>query len=339
VTSPLLKRGVPVLAGLVVTLAVCAWLSLGFGPSGATWSDVPDLLDGSVDPTIRDILVRVRLPRVFLAALVGAALSGAGVVFQAVLRNPLADPYILGVSGGAALGAVLFTALLGSAALGSALGRPGAAFAGALATLFFLSLARVGGRTEPTVLLLVGVVLNAFYSAVILFLLTAGDASRFRGALFYLVGSMASASSLSWPVLGSIAVFAAAGLAFLLVISHRLNLLAFGEEVAGHLGVDAEKTVWVAVAGASLITAAAVAFTGLVGFVGLIVPHLVRTLAGPDHRLLLPASALGGAAFLVLADTVARTVVAPGEMPVGVVTALVGGPFFLFLFLRYLRER
>jgi iron complex transport system permease protein len=182
VISPVLKRGVPVLAGLVVVLVACAWLSLGVGPSGATWSDVPDLLGGTADPTTRDILLRVRLPRLILAALVGAALSGAGVVFQAVLRNPLADPYILGVSGGAALGAVLFTSVVGNAALGSALGRPGAAFGGALATLFLLSLARVRGRTEPTVLLLVGVVLNAFYSAVILFLLTAGDASRFRGA-------------------------------------------------------------------------------------------------------------------------------------------------------------
>jgi iron complex transport system permease protein len=125
----------------------------------------------------------------------------------------------------------------------------------------------------------------------------------------------------------------------LVLFSHRLNLLAFGEEVAGHLGVDVERTVWLTVVLASLITAAAVAFTGLVGFVGLIVPHVVRTLAGPDHRLLLPASALGGATFVVLADTAARTVIAPGEMPVGVITALVGGPFFLYLFLRRLREQ
>jgi len=337
--SPSVKRGVTVLAALTALLIACAWLSLGVGPSPASWSDVPGLLTGDADPVTRDILARVRMPRLVLAAVVGAALSGAGVVFQAVLRNPLADPYILGVSGGAALGAVLFTAALGTAAMGSVLGRPGAAFAGAVGTLALLSLARVRGRTEPTVLLLVGVVLNAFYSAVILFLLTAGDTSRFRGALFYLVGSVSAAASLSWTVLASVTALVAAGLAVLLLFSHRLNLLAFGEEVAGHLGVDVERTVWLAVGGASLITAAAVAFTGLVGFVGLIVPHLVRTLAGPDHRLLLPASALGGAAFVVLADTAARTVVAPGEMPVGVITALIGGPFFLGLFLRRLRER
>jgi iron complex transport system permease protein len=233
---------------------------------------------------------------------------------------------------------VLFTSLAGGGALFSALGRPGAAFAGAVATLLLLSLARVRGRTEPTVLLLVGVVLNAFYSAVILFLLTAGDVSRFHGALFYLVGSIASAASVSWTVLGTLAALILGGLGLLLSQSHRLNLLAFGEEVAGHLGVEVERTLWTAVAGASLITAAAVSFTGLVGFVGLIVPHLVRTLAGPDHRLLLPASALAGAAFVVLADTAARTVMAPAEMPVGVITALVGGPFFLYLFLGRLRQ-
>jgi iron complex transport system permease protein len=334
-----LKRGIWVLALLLAVLIASAWIALGIGPSETSWSDVPRLVTGEADSTTREILTRVRMPRVVLAALVGAALSGAGVVFQAVLRNPLADPYILGISGGAALGAVLFTTLISSSALGSALGRPSVAFAGALATLFLLSLARVRGRTEPTVLLLVGVVLNAFFSAVILYLLTAGDASRFRGALFYLVGSMSAASSLSWTVLLSVGAFILAGLAVLALLSHRLNLLAFGEEVAEHLGVDVERTIWSSVTWASLITAAAVAFTGLVGFVGLIVPHLVRTLAGPDHRLLLPASALGGAAFLVLADTAARTLVAPAEMPVGVITALVGGPFFLFLFLRRLRER
>lgn len=326
------------LALLAAALVGAAWLSLGLGPSPASWTDVLDLLTGKAGGATREILVRVRLPRVVLAAVVGAALSGAGVVFQAVLRNPLADPYILGVSGGAALGAVLVATASGGAALGTALGRPGAAFAGAMATLAFLSLARVRGRTEPTVLLLVGVVLNAFYSAVILFLLTAGDASRFRGALYFLIGSIAPASGLPASVLLSAAVLVGAGLGLLLLLSHRLNLLAFGEETAGHLGVEVERTVWAAVAGASLVTAAAVAFTGLIGFVGLVVPHVVRTVGGPDHRLLLPASALGGAAFVVLADTAARTIVAPGEMPVGVITALVGGPFFLFLFLRHLRE-
>jgi len=294
------------------------------------------MLRGEAEPAVRAILVDVRLPRVVLAMIVGAALSGAGVAFQAVLRNPLADPYILGVSGGAALGAVLYTAIAGSAELGSPVGRPAAAFAGALTTLGLLFFARVRGRTEPTALLLVGVILNAIYSALILFLVTTGDASRFQGALFFLVGTL---GSLPWSVLVSAGALTVVGLAALMLLSHRLNLLAFGEEVAGHLGVDVERTMWMSVAAASLVTAGAVAFTGLVGFVGLIVPHLVRTLCGPDHRLLLPASVLGGAGFVILADTAARTVVAPVEMPVGVITALVGGPFFLWLYLRHMRGR
>jgi iron complex transport system permease protein len=328
------RRGVPILIGLAVGVVAAAWVAVGIGPTPAGWSDLSQLLRGEVEPAVRAILVDVRLPRVVLAMIVGAALSGAGVAFQAVLRNPLADPYILGVSGGAALGAVIYTALAGSAELGSPVGRPVAAFAGALTTLGLLFFARVRGRTEPTALLLVGVILNAIYSAVILFLVTTGDASRFQGALFFLVGTL---GSLPWSVLISAGVLTAVGLLALMLLSHRLNLLAFGEEVAGHLGVDVERTMWVSVAAASLVTAAAVAFTGLVGFVGLIVPHLVRTLCGPDHRLLLPASVLGGASFVILADTAARTVVAPGEMPVGVITALVGGPFFLWLYLRHMR--
>jgi iron complex transport system permease protein len=330
------RRGVPILIGLAVGVVAAAWVAVGIGPTPAGWSDLWQLLRGEVEPAVRAILVDVRLPRVVLAMIVGAALSGAGVAFQAVLRNPLADPYILGVSGGAALGAVIYTALAGSAELGSPVGRPVAAFAGALTTLGLLFFARVRGRTEPTALLLVGVILNAIYSAVILFLVTTGDASRFQGALFFLVGTL---GSLPWSVLISAGVLTAVGLLALMLLSHRLNLLAFGEEVAGHLGVDVERTMWVSVAAASLVTAAAVAFTGLVGFVGLIVPHLVRTLCGPDHRLLLPASVLGGASFVILADTAARTVVAPGEMPVGVITALVGGPFFLWLYLRHMRGR
>ena len=344
------RRAAPILLGLTVAVVAAAWLALGIGPTQSGWSDVwqllregvgrlldiPSLRAHDVEASVRAILLDVRLPRVVLAMLVGAALSGAGVAFQAVLRNPLADPYILGVSGGAALGAVLFTALAETAELGSPVGRPLAAFGGALTTLVLLYLARVRGRTEPMALLLVGVILNAIYSAVILFLVTTGDAARFQGALFFLVGNL---GSLPWTVLVSIAVLGVSGIALLMALSHRLNLLAFGEEVAGHLGVNVERTVWVTVVGASLVTAAAVAFTGLVGFVGLIVPHLVRTLCGPDHRLLLPASVLGGAAFVILADTAARTLVAPVEMPVGVITALVGGPFFLWLFLRHLRER
>ncbi len=311
-------------------------LALGLGASPERWSAILDVLLGRATAPARAILVDVRLPRILLAAIVGAALSGAGTAFQAVLRNPLADPYILGVSGGAALGAAIFTALSGGDPLGGPLARPVTAFAGALLTLVVLfRLARVRGRTGSMALLLAGVVLNAFDSAVILFLLTVGDPTRFQGVMSFLVGSVGSPP---WPVVIGVGVLVLLGLAALVALSHRLNLLAFGDETAAHLGLDVERTTWGVVGAASLVTAAAVSFTGLIGFVGLIVPHALRTLVGSDHRALLPASALGGAAFLVLADALARTVVAPVELPVGVLTALIGCPLFLALFLRRLRE-
>jgi len=325
-----------ILGILALGLVGAIWLALGIGVGRAGFGDLARIASEGQDPWTRAILLDVRLPRVLLAALVGAALSGAGVAFQAALRNPLADPYILGVSGGAALGAVMFTAMAGSSQVWSPLGRPVAAFTGAMLSVVVLfGLARVRGRTETTALLLVGVIINAIDSALILFLVTAGDTSRFQGALFYLVGSIGSQP---WAVIASVAGLTVAGLAVLVLLSHRLNLLSFGEEAAGHLGVDVETVLWIAVVSASLITAASVAFVGLVGFVGLIVPHAVRAAFGPDHRLLLPASALAGAAFLVLTDTLARVLLAPVELPVGVITALLGGPFFLFLFLRRLRE-
>jgi iron complex transport system permease protein len=311
-------------------------LALGVGASPAGFRGLVDLLLGRADAPTRAILLEVRLPRILLAAIVGAALSGAGTAFQAILRNPLADPYILGVSGGAALGAAVFIAIAGGDPLGGPLVRPAAAFGGALFTLWVLfRLARLRGRTGSMALLLVGVVLNAFDSAVILFLLTVGDSSRFQGVMSFLVGAVGSPP---WPVVLGAGAFVASGLAFLMGLSHRLNLLAFGEETAGNLGVDVERTTWAVVVAASLVTAAAVAFTGLIGFVGLIVPHAMRIAFGSDHRALVPASAVGGATFLVLADTGARTLVAPVELPVGVLTALIGCPLFLALFLRRLRE-
>ncbi len=325
------------LLALTAVLAGSLWLGLGIGAGRVGWLEAGRAIFGGADAWTRAIVLDVRLPRLLLAAMVGAALSASGAAFQAVLRNPLADPYILGISGGAALGAVVFTALAGSASSWLPLGRPLAAFAGAMTTLCVLfGFARRRGRTETTALLLVGVVLNAFDSAVILFLVTAGDTSRFQGVLFYLVGSLAP---LPWSSLASVGILVAGGLAVLVLRSHDLNLMATGEETAVHLGLNAERATWTVVVASSLITAAVVAFTGLVGFVGLMVPHAIRAAVGPDHRLLLPASALGGAAFVMLADTVARAALAPTEMPVGVITALVGGPVFLFLFLGRLRDR
>lgn len=315
---------------------VAAVFALGTGPGAAGLGDLPEVVSGGGSPSARAILLDVRLPRIVLAAMVGAALSAAGAAYQAILRNPLADPFILGISGGAALGAVLFAAVAGDRDVGLMAGRPLAAFAGAVATLLVLfRLARVRGRTGTTPLLLVGVVLNAFDSALILALVTGGDPARFQGVLLYLVGT------LGWPPWENLAAagfLITAGLAIVWALSHCLNLLALGEEQAAAVGVPVERTIWTVLFAASLPAAAATALVGLVGFVGLIVPHAVRVVFGPDHRMLVPASALGGAAFLLFADTLARTAVAPAELPVGVITACAGGPFFLLLYLRRLRE-
>jgi len=326
------RRGGALVVLAVLPLAAAA-LALQLGPSAVGWTDVLDVLRGEAAPATRQILLDVRLPRIVLAAIVGAALSCAGAGFQAILRNPLADPYILGVSGGAGLGAVLFSALAGAAA--GSMGRPLAAFAGGVGTLLVLfGLARARGRTGSTSLLLVGVVLNAFYSALILFLMTRGDRQQFESALSFLVGWIHPPEPAALLGVGSLVL---AGAVALSLHAHRLNLLAFGEEAAEALGLRVERTIWLVLVAASVATAASVAFAGLIGFVGLIVPHLVRVVLGADHRVLLPASLFGGATFLIVADTLARTLTGHNEMPVGVVTALIGGPFFLVLFLRQVR--
>ena len=317
---------------LAAASALAALAALGWGASAAGWPELVAALAGRAEEPARTILLEVRLPRIVLAAIVGAALSAAGSAFQGVLRNPLADPYVLGVSGGAALGAVLASA----AGATGALARPLAAFAGALLTLVALfAIARAGGRTGSLALLLTGVVVNAIDAALVLFLVSAGDPRRFQEVLFFLIGSL---EAQPWSVVASVGLLVAVGTAALLLLSHRITLLSAGEETAAQLGVDVERTVWLGLGAASLVTAAAVAFTGIIGFVGLIVPHAMRGLVGPDHRVLVPASAVAGAGFLVLADAGARVAMAPLELPVGVVTALLGGPFFLVLFRRRLRD-
>ena len=319
---------------LSAILAVVILLALGtgaapvpvlrtlFGPAGGTEETL----------RAREILFGLRLPRILLGAMVGAALASAGVTFQAVLRNPLADPYILGVSGGAALGAIVAAALgLDRAAGGWAL-RPLFAFAGSATTILLLFLlARLRGRVSNYPLLLTGVVVNAFFSALILFIITVADYTRFQQVFFWLVGNIEAPG---WPTLAALGVGLAAGFCGLYLLAGRMNLMSLGEEEARGLGVDVDRVKLAAILIASFVTAAAVSWSGLIGFVGLMVPHAARLLWGPDHRLLLPAAALGGAAFLVAADTGARTLMAPVEMPVGIITAAIGAPLFLFLFHR-----
>lgn len=328
VRSPRPALRLPLLA-LLTGAALVA--SIALGAAGLSLREVVDALLGGGDEAARAIVVQLRLPRAALAALVGAALALSGAVFQALLRNPLAEPYVLGVSGGAAVGAVSAVVLGWAARAPWAL--PLAAFAGAACAivLVFRIAAAVGRALDTRVLLLAGVVVGAFFNAIILLLLTFADVEAFRSAIFWMMGSLSGAS---WPAALLLAAYFFPAAAALLALARPLNLLALGEETALYLGTRVERIKWIAYLVASLLVAASVAVSGVIGFIGLIIPHAVRLVWGSDHRLLLPASLLAGAAFLLAADTLARTVAAPAELPVGVVTALVGVPVFVLLLTR-----
>jgi iron complex transport system permease protein len=281
------------------------------------------------------VVWNIRVPRTLLALVVGAGLATAGCALQGIFRNPLADPGIIGVSSGAALGAVGII-ILGVAPLG-AWSTPAAAFAGGLVlTLMVYALSRQNGRTEVVTLVLTGVALNAIAGGLIGFALFFATDAQLRNVVFWQLGSVGGAT---WPNVRPAMLVAVLALVPLMRYGHRLNLLALGEREAYHLGVDTERLRLEIIGLAALATAAAVSFAGIISFVGLVVPHMLRLMLGPDHRRLLPASALLGAATIALADLVARTIVAPAEMPLGVVTALAGGPYFLWLIHRTRRAQ
>jgi iron complex transport system permease protein len=317
-----------VLVGVLVASIVAATLigpvsaSLGtaLGPGGASTPDYA-------------IIFRTRLPRILLGAVVGAALACSGASLQALLGNALADPHLLGVSAGAAVAGAI--ALIAGADPVSPL-VPLAAFLGALGTVAAVFLvARAGGRTSPYAILLVGVVCNALGAALLMLVNALASYTQAQGILFWIMGSL---TAQSYGLVAVSALYTLAGAAVLVRYAQDLNLMAAGEEGALTLGVEIERVRRAVFLAASLLVGAAVAVSGMINFVGLIVPHLLRLILGPDLRLLMPASFLGGAVFLVWADTLARTAFAPSELPVGVVTALVGGPFFLFLLRRSLRR-
>jgi len=270
------------------------------------------------------IVLQIRLPRVLLAAVVGFSLAAAGTIMQGIFRNPMADPSIIGVSSGAAVGAVGFIVV--GASLPFGVGLRGAAFGGALLAAFGVYLiATENGRTPVATLLLAGVAVQTFLGAVVSFLLlNAGES--IRRALFWLMGHLKGAA---WPEVWSSVALVAVPFVLLLVYARDLNVMLLGEEDAQSLGIEVERTKRILLALSSLVTAAGVAVAGIIGFVGLIVPHVMRLLVGPDHRVLLPTSALAGASFLVATDTLARS--GSAEIPVGIVTAALGAPFFLYL--------
>jgi iron complex transport system permease protein len=321
-------RGRTVLLALTVPLALLAGVAFGSVPLAphAMWDGLLDPASPSA-PIMRDI----RLPRVLLAFLVGGTLALCGAALQALVRNPLADPYLLGLSGGAGLGAVLAIAAAG----GSPWAVPAAAFAGAIgAVLLVYRLSVVAGhRLDPRVLLLAGVVVGSFCGAVMSAVIALSSAAELRNAWIWLLGGFGAAS---WRSLAVFTAYAVVPSVLILVSARPLDLLALGEETALHLGTDVERTKRRIYVLASLLTAASVATCGIIGFVGLVVPHAVRRLWTPLHHTLLPVAFLFGGSFLVVADVLARTVVRPLELPVGIVTALVGVPLFAVLLRRTL---
>jgi len=284
------------------------------------------------------ILFQIRLPRVLAAAMVGAALSVAGVLFQGLLRNPLADPYVIGTSGGAAFGASMGAALFAHFSLLGFGAIPALAFLGAVGTMVLVfRLSRVGGRTPVVTLLLVGFAVSVVLGYTVSLLLIVNERFELNTRVIYawLLGGIWIEH---WGQLGLIGLVVAAGTVGALVLSRTLDAFALGEEGAEYLGIAVEREKVAVIVVGSLLTASAVSAGGLIGFVGLIVPHFLRLLFGPNHGRLLVLAALGGAAFLVIADLLARVVMPPNELPVGTLTALIGGPAFLLLLRRTKRE-
>ncbi len=324
---------------LLLLFVMLSLAALCLGAIHITFVDVVGAIVGALSGKVSAseeelILFSVRLPRILFAGIVGASLSLSGVVFQALLRNPLADPYVLGISGGSALGAIIGI-VLGAGSF--YMGVPFLAFCGALITVLLVFIVAGGSRglMLDNSLLLAGVVVNSFFSAAILFFLSIVNSMELHSISFWLMGDLSSAAEKEIAVA---ALCLLIGFIVLYAQARKLNLMVQGEETAQQLGVHVERTKYILLIVTSLITAVAVSLAGIIGFVGIMVPHIMRMVFGSDHRLLLPAAALFGASFMVVADTLARTILAPAELPVGVITALCGAPYFIFLMRRKGRE-
>ncbi|MBM3500511.1 MAG: iron chelate uptake ABC transporter family permease subunit [Armatimonadetes bacterium] len=320
---------------LLIALALVALLALCTGAASLSPGDALRGLfagppaEGAEAAAAQGIVWNIRLPRLLLALLVGAGLAVAGVVMQAYFQNPMADPYIVGVSAGGALGATAgFVLWSGSTILGLTT-RSLFAFVGATSvTVLVYCLARRGGRVHTVMLLLTGLAISALASALCSLLVMVAKASDMQLVVFWLMGSVADRGwTAVWVLAGPVLLSLLATYLF----TRELNVILMGEEVAHHLGVDVERTKLILLALSAILAACCVAISGMIGFVGLIVPHFMRLLTGPDHRALLPAAALGGGVLLAAADVVARSAAAPIEIPIGIVTSILGCPFFLFL--------
>lgn len=334
-------RSLAVIGALAVALVAIAGFSLTAGASDASfWHALTDWLrpaGGAISERDRLIIRDIRMPRVAMGCLIGAALAVSGAVMQGLFRNPLADPGLIGVSAGAGLGAVSMIVLGGTvlapfAALAGVYALPAAAFVGGLAvTILLYMISTRQGQTSVATMLLAGIALGALANAVLGLLVFVADDRQLRDITFWNLGSLAGAT---WLKVGAIGPIVATTLAIAPFMARGLNGLALGEANARHLGIPVQQLKYVAIFIVAAAVGAAVAVSGGIGFVGIVVPHLLRLAVGPDNRYLLPASALGGACLLLLADAVARTVVAPAELPIGIVTAAAGAPVFLWILLR-----
>lgn len=337
------QRANILLPGLTLLLLLTVLANVGYGAVGIDPLQAVSILASrsGIDLGIAftdqqdAVLWAIRLPRVVMAMLIGAGLALSGAVMQGIFRNPLAEPALIGVSSGGSLGAVA-AIVLGFTLFGAA-SLPVAAFLGALgATLIVYAIARTESRTDIESLILMGIAINAIAGAATGFLTFQADDDELRSIVFWSLGSLGGST---WETVRAVAPFILLGALLAPRWARTLNLMVLGEAEARHLGINVERARFILIGIAALMTGAGVAMAGIIGFIGLVVPHLIRLIAGPDHRTLLPASALGGATLLLLADLVARTVAVPAELPLGVVTAMLGGPFFLWLLHRSRTQR
>jgi iron complex transport system permease protein len=323
-------RRAPLLSSFFLLL-LAILLSLAVGSVFLSPLDLWNTILGRGTDISTSILWKIRLPRTVLIALTGAALGGSGATYQGLFRNPLADPFLIGVASGAGLGAVIAMSVKWPYSFWGLMAVPMAAFIAALLTVFIVyTLARVGQTVPTTNLILAGVAFSSFATSLTSFLMIRST-SEVRRALGWLLGG---ASLGGWTAILAITPYLIIGLGILIFSGHALNLLQFGDDQAQQLGLNVTRVKRILLAASSLSTAAAVAFSGIIGFIGLIVPHVIRLWFGPDYRRLLPLSILGGATALLVADVIARIVIAPQEIPVGIVTSLAGAPFFLWVLRR-----
>lgn len=334
------QHTLPPYLSVVVIFIIAALLSVAVGsvsiPPGTLGDVIISALRGkpaALDPNgvYLKILTDLRLPHMLLLMLAGAALAGSGGAYQGLFRNPLADPFLIGISSGAGLGAVLAMLIQSPYTPAGLMRVPLAAFAGGVLAVFVVTMLARVGRTVPTTnLILAGVAVSSFTSALTSGLMIQSTGEVRRALAWLMGGSMMT----GWQPLLGILPYMIIGLGGLVLIGHPLNVLQFGEEQAAQLGINVQRARWITILLATLATAAAVAFTGIIGFVGLVVPHIIRLVWGSDYRRLIPLSMLGGASMLLLTDVVARAILAPQEVPVGIITALLGAPFFLWILKR-----